>query len=219
MGKNWKQKEKTSRSVIDFQQTWTGISGTVRWDPGGRSEAPLDRAALQHAVCSRRPVDARHSPDQHVVGGWVLPRGLRVLGVEGSHHLLLWHRFSPQVSSQHGDAVSSWKRPKRNRSAKVILLGCLFFVFFNAFCKPLSAPKKNQIIWWILLQSVLSGTLTLSVVGSSFSTLRYYLSSNIILQKAMLQKSPSWSGVHPISKFLQITLKLWHFFSLRLTYK
>lgn len=81
------------------------INGTIA-DNGTWQAAAAAAATLQHAGDSVRVVYARQSPHQRRVGGWLLPRRVRVLWLEDSHNLLFWHWYSPQVSSKHGDTVS-----------------------------------------------------------------------------------------------------------------
>lgn len=96
--------------------------GSIRWR--GRLIWGIfcsDPAQIQHADDNMRAADAHHPPRQRFLGGcWLLPCCLRVLRVEVSHHLLLWHWYSAQVPSKHGNIVS--RRTKRVcKSASCIL--------------------------------------------------------------------------------------------------
>lgn len=101
-------------------------TGSIRWR--GRLFWGIfcsDRALIQHADDKMRAVYAHPPPRQRLLGGccccwWLLPCCLRVLRVEVSHHLLLWHWYSAQVPSKHGNIVS--RRTKRIcKSASYIL--------------------------------------------------------------------------------------------------
>lgn len=84
-----------------------------------------DPAQIQHADDNMRAADAHHAPRQRLLGGcWLLPCCLRVLRVEVSHHLLLWHWYSAQVPSKHGNIVS--RRTKRvcKRASCILNVKC-----------------------------------------------------------------------------------------------
>lgn len=85
----------------------------------------LHRTWIQHAGDNMRAARARQPPCERRVGGWLLSGCLRVLRVEDSHHLLLWHWHSAQVPSVDGDAVS--------RRAERICESVSAVTFFHAF--------------------------------------------------------------------------------------
>lgn len=146
------------------------IKKTIRWRDRSQSGDFFFSHRLQHAGDNMCAVYARHPPYQRRAGGWLLSCCLRVLWVEDSHNLLLWHWYSPQVSSKHGDTVS--RRTKR--VCKSDSAGSFFF-FRHFECKVLLTPRKNHynitnippkcfqrdLEWW-------------SVMLSSYSILRYY---------------------------------------------
>lgn len=117
--------------LLLFVRTSRGPSGggTEVWLGGSfRSDSAGAQLSIQHAGDNVRAVYARQPAYQQLrVGGcWLLPDCLRVLRVEDSeHHLLLWHWYSPQVSSKHGDAVS-------RRTKRICKSDCawVFFFFF-----------------------------------------------------------------------------------------